>query len=129
MTDSQFGVLVTALLGLAGSIGATVRWAVNRLVRTVDNNQAAMLVALGNNTTAMIENTKSNTRLEVKIEAIADWAESHPTPPLGVPIMDPRGPARPVHRPTPAVPVSRTPVRGVQPLPPLPRGKTRNEDR
>lgn len=128
MTDNQFGVLITALLGLAGSIGATVRWAVNRFVRTVDNNQAVMVTALTNNTQAMIQHTASNTRLEVKIEAIADWAESHPTPPLGVPVVDPHGPARPMHRPTPAAPMSRTPVRGV-PLPPLPRGKTRNEDR
>lgn len=128
MTDGQFNVLIGALLTLAGAVGGVVRWAVNRFVRTVDNNSAAMLTALANNTAAMLANTASNTRLEVKIEAIADWAENHPTPPLGVPIMDPQGPARALHRPTPAAPMSRTPPGGVR-LPPLPRGKTRNEDR
>lgn len=118
MTDGQYNVLIAALLGLAGSIGAVVRWAVGRFIRSLDTTSAAMLKSVDANTTAMLANTVSNTRLEVKINAIADWAESHPTPPLGTQLHD-------LHPPKEFVTRAKTPAGGIPSVRPPTRGEGR----
>lgn len=64
MTDTQFYVLITVLgTGLAG-VGAAIRFSVNRVVKALDLNS-----------TAMLDNTKSNAILTTKIETIAGYVQ------------------------------------------------------
>lgn len=72
MSDAQFGILVSVLgAGLSGLIGV-IKWSVGRVMKTVDDN-----------TSAMLENTKSNAILSTKIDSISTYI--HTTPPGGVP--------------------------------------------
>lgn len=64
MTDNQFYMLISVLgAGLAG-IGAAIRFSVGRVVRALDVNS-----------TAMLENTKSNAILSTKIDAIGSYVQ------------------------------------------------------
>ena len=64
MTDTQFYVLITVIgAGLAG-IGAAIRFAVSRVVKSIDGNAAAL-----------IDNTKSNAILSTKIDTISTYVQ------------------------------------------------------
>ena len=64
MTDNQFNLLIGVLAAGFGVIGAAIRFSVNRVVKALDTNSAAML-----------ENTKSNAVLSTKIDAIAGYVQ------------------------------------------------------
>lgn len=64
MTDNQFYALLTVLgTGLAG-IGAAIRFSVGRVVKALDLNS-----------TAMLDNTKSNAILSTKIDTITTYVQ------------------------------------------------------
>ena len=64
MSDAQINILIGVLTaGLAG-IAAAIRFSVNRVVNSLDANS-----------TAMLENTKSNAILSTKIDTIATYVQ------------------------------------------------------
>lgn len=86
MSDAQFTILIGVIgAGLSG-IGAVIKWSVGRIVGSIDANS-----------TAMIENTKSNAVLSTKIDGIAKFVQTREeTPVRGVPVTATGyGPGRP----------------------------------
>ncbi len=82
MTDVQFGLLLTALVGVAGTIGGAIKWAVGRVTKALDDNTASN-VADANAKLVLAERLGA---WAAKIDNIAGWIERHPTPVRGVPI-------------------------------------------
>lgn len=74
MTDAQFGILVTVIGAGLSIIGAAIRFVGNRVIVALDNNSAAM-----------IANTKSNAVLATKIDGVSDFVTR--TPAHGTPII------------------------------------------
>ncbi len=68
MTDIQFGLLLTTLVAVAGTIAGAIKWAVGRITKALDDNTSSNVLDA-----------------EAKVK-LADWIERHPTPVRGVPI-------------------------------------------
>ena len=64
MTDTQFGIIVTIITALGGTIASAITWGIKRIVRAIDRNSDAM-----------IENTKSNAILSTKIDEVARFVK------------------------------------------------------
>ncbi len=69
ISDSQFGALVALATG--GGLAATVKWAVTRLVESIDKSTTAW-INTGNQLTAMV----------TKLDEVHDWMQDHETPPV-----------------------------------------------
>lgn len=118
LTDTQFAVLVSAIVAAAGGLGTTIKWAVGRVVRALDTNSEAMLA-----------NAEKATALATKIDRVDSWLDQH-TPPLGsqmyvspppAPLTPPPPPRRAPSVVTdsdddyqpPRPTITRTPARGI----------------
>lgn len=78
MTDGQLAALISALVGVATTVGAAIRWAVLRMVKAQDAATDAMIQHAG----TMADSSAANRELvsEVKsairrIDTIADFIE------------------------------------------------------
>lgn len=112
MSDTQLTILISALGVLLGGLGATLRWAVNRVTLSMDSATAAIL-----------KHAEAAAVLSTKIDSVSDWVESHPTPALGTQLVDMYPPPE-LPKP-PRTPVGGVPIGTYGPT----RAKTRNEDR
>ncbi len=84
MTDSQFGILIAAIVGVVGSLAvgfrSIVHWAVNQVVGALKSNEEA----LKSNSSAMMRHEvraeQFSDRLEdtiEKIDKLSDWMEDN----------------------------------------------------
>jgi hypothetical protein len=71
MTDVE--IIVTAATTIAAAAGATVRWAVNRVVRALDENTKA----LKESAVSSAVFAETNRALTADVRAIKDWCDSH----------------------------------------------------
>ncbi len=73
MSDTQFAALLAALTTVGGALVGILRWSVLRIVKALDAN-----------TETLRDHAKVSTRLEVKVEQLADrveeWWEKDHTP-------------------------------------------------
>lgn len=90
MTDGE--LIASAVTIAGGGVGATLKWAVGRITKTLDDNTAS------NNKDADAKVTLAEKlgAFGAKVDAIAGWIERHPTPVRGVPITK-----APIHQPDP----------------------------
>lgn len=68
MDGELLATIATSVVALAGTVAATVKWAVKRMVASQDR----MVAAQDKATDALIENARSSAVLVTKIDAIAD---------------------------------------------------------
>lgn len=78
MTDAQLGLLITAIATFGAGVVGSLKWAVGRITKAIDDNTTARDAQ----TAAMLEHAKAMTALTVKIDAVADFVQEH-TPPIG----------------------------------------------
>ncbi len=82
MTDIQFGLLLTTLVAVAGTIAGAIKWAVGRITKALDDNTSSNVL----DAEAKVKLAERLGEWSAKIDNIAGWIERHPTPVRGVPI-------------------------------------------
>lgn len=66
LSDTQFAALLAAFVAFLGSLVATTRWAVGRVVKALDENSKERL-----------EHAKAFVSLTAKIDEVHDWMQDH----------------------------------------------------
>lgn len=83
MTDAQFAALLSAVIAGLGGVAATLRWAVGRITKAIDDNTASNAKL----TDAQIGYAARMAEMATKLDHVASWVHEH-TPVEGVPLAN-----------------------------------------
>lgn len=73
MTDAQFATLLGAIVAGLGGLATTIRWAVNRVTKAIDDNTESNREL----SRAQIVGAQASAIASTKLDAIATWVHHH----------------------------------------------------
>jgi hypothetical protein len=123
VSDAQFTLLLTAIAAGAGTIAATLRWAINRVTTAIDEARQALIKNAGDSSA----HAEALRHLADDVRDIAEWCNEHTN--VNATGLKPKKPDRkpPPDSDAPPPPKRRTPPIGLPIIERGPRGRTQDD--